>query len=138
MNDIVELAQKIATAAHKGQFRRDNKTPYIVHPRAVASRVSDDPTAQAVAWLHDTIEDTEETELSLIESGIPKPIVDSVVRLTKREAIGYEDYLHGIASDPVAVKVKIADMLTNLSDAPTEKQIIKYAKGLLILLDKQD
>lgn len=135
MNRIVQLARKVATEAHKGQFRRDGLTPYIKHPEAVASRVSDDTHAQAVAWLHDTIEDTEHTEDSLIELGLPKSVVSSVVRLTKSDGVPYETYMKEILSDPVATKVKIADMLTNLADTPTNQQILKYAKGLQILIE---
>ena len=54
---IVELAEKIATEAHQGQFRRGGSIPYIEHPRAVVSRVGDDLDTQVVAWLHDVVED---------------------------------------------------------------------------------
>jgi hypothetical protein len=47
---------------------------------------------------------------------------------------GVTPYLRRIKSDPVAKRVKIADMLANLGDRPSERQIVKYAKGLLILL----
>ena len=46
----------------------------------------------------------------------------------------YEDYLGGIKGNPIAKKVKIADMLSNLSDHPSDRQIVKYAKGLLLLV----
>ena len=54
--------------------------------------------------------------------------------LTKNDGLEYEQYLRRIKSDPVAKRVKIADMLANLGDRPSERQIVKYAKGLLILL----
>ena len=134
MEELVKLAIQIATSAHDGQFRRDGFTPYIEHPKAVATRVSEDAIEQSVAWLHDTIEDTKETQETLLAQGIPEPVVKSVVRLTKRPDLSYDEYLSSIANDPVARHVKIADMLTNLSDTPTDKQIRKYAKGLLYLL----
>jgi len=116
-----------------GQFRRGGVIPYIEHPRAVVSRVGDDQEAQIVAWLHDVIEDTEETADSLIKAGIPSKLVAAVELVTKpREAV-YETYLANIASCPIATKVKIADMLSNLADNPTKKQIQKYARGLLRL-----
>ena len=40
-----------------------------------------------------------------------------------------------IKQNKLAKSVKIADMLDNISDKPTEKQILKYAKGLAFLLE---
>ena len=131
--DLVILAESIATKAHEGQFRRGGVTPYIEHPRAVVSRVSGDFEAEIVAWLHDVIEDCGYTEESLVRAGIPTHCAAAVVLLTKTREMVYEDYLDEIAASPLATKVKIADMLSNLSDNPTKKQIQKYAKGLLRL-----
>lgn len=130
---IVELAEFIATEAHEGQFRRGGVVPYIEHPRAVVSRVGADEEAQVVAWLHDVIEDTDVTAEELVQRGIPAPLVEAVVALTKTRETVYEEYLEAIAASPLATQVKIADMLSNLADHPTKKQIRKYAKGLLRL-----
>ncbi len=136
MSNLPELARQIATAAHVGQFRRDGATPYIEHPQAVARRVAGDDRAEAVAWLHDVLEDTAETPQSLADKGIPADVIASVEALTKGEDVDYDLYLDGILADPIAKRVKIADMLTNLSDQPTNKQIRKYATGLLKLVDE--
>ena len=130
---LVQLAENIATKAHAGQFRTGGVLPYIEHPKLVAKRVLGDHEAQVVAWLHDVIEDTGETEESLIEAGIPSHLVDAVRLMTKTRESSYEDYLDRIASSPLATKVKIADMISNLADNPTAKRIRKYAKGLLRL-----
>lgn len=127
--------EAIASAAHHGQFRRDGQTPYIEHPKAVVSRLTGDTTAQAVAWLHDVLEDTSETVESLREQGISEDILEAVQDLTKDKRASYEEYLNKLTRNPLAKKVKIADMLSNLADAPTERQIRKYAKALLFLLD---
>jgi (p)ppGpp synthase/HD superfamily hydrolase len=132
--DLVAMAARIAKKAHDGQYRRDGITPYIKHPENVAKRLHGDQYAEAVGWLHDVLEDTKETSESLRTQGIPDEIIACVVKLTKRDDLNYEDYLAEIRADPLAKKVKIADMLSNLSDSPTNKQIIKYAKGLLVLL----
>lgn len=131
--ELVQHAEQIATQAHEGQFRRDGVVPYIEHPKAVAGRVSGDAETQAVAWLHDVIEDSDHTADTLLKAGIPSHLVSDVVLLTKTREMVYEDYLDRIASSPIATKVKIADMLSNLADKPTKKQIRKYAKGLLKL-----
>jgi len=127
---IVELAEKIATEAHAGQFRRGGAIPYIEHPRAVASRVGDDLDAQVVAWLHDVIEDCHVTADSLQEEGIPEKHVMAVLLLTKTKGVDYQSYLDRVAHCPLATRVKIADMISNLADNPTPRQIRKYAVGL--------
>lgn len=133
-DDVVALAAGIAKAAHEGQFRRDGTTPYIRHPESVAARLRGDPSAEAAGWLHDVLEDTRETAASLRAQGVPENVVACVETLTKREGLDYEQYIRNIREDPMARKVKIADMLSNLGDNPSEKQIIKYAKSLLALL----
>ena len=131
VKDMISKASQMAYRAHSGQFRRDGVTPYIRHPEDVAKRVGDDPIAVAVAWLHDVLEDSSFTLKDLLERGIPPEVVDAVYILTHRRDIKYEDYIAVIARHPIARKVKIADILSNLSDKPTDKQIEKYARALL-------
>ena len=133
--ELVKRSAELARAAHAGQFRRDGIMPYIEHPKAVASRVAGDPIAESAAWLHDVLEDTEVSVENLREAKISEEVIACVQLLTNKGDAGYERYLSRIKSDPVARKVKVADMLANLSDHPTERQIVKYAKGLLVLLN---
>jgi len=132
--DVAALAARLAHEAHAGQFRRDQTTPYVRHPEAVAQRVRGDITAEAVAWLHDVLEDTATSAEDLRAAGIPEEVITRVQLLTKSESMSYETYLASIKSDPIACKVKVADMLANLSDHPSKKQILKYSRGLLLLL----
>ena len=68
--NLDKLAEKIATNAHAGQDWRCGTVPFIEHPCADAGRLHDDDDADAkvVAWLHDVLEDTDETERSLLEA----------------------------------------------------------------------
>ncbi|HWB02066.1 MAG TPA: hypothetical protein VG796_03515 [Verrucomicrobiales bacterium] len=134
---LSEQAEEIARRAHKGQFRRDGMTPYIMHPAGVVARVGDCETRRAVAWLHDVLEDTKETPESLAAAGMPAEVVEAVVCLTRRPEVSYEDYLAGVLGNPLARAVKIADMLHNLSDGPSPKQIRKYANALLRLVEEE-
>lgn len=135
---LVNLARQIATGAHEGQYRRNGKTPYIEHPAAVASRAARAPESQAAAWLHDVLEDTEVTREELLDHGIPESVVAAVEALTKQDGLSYQDNLQRVASNELARGVKIADMLSNLADSPTENQIRKYARGLLVLLEEDE
>lgn len=137
--DTLTIAKQIASRAHSGQHRRDGYTPYINHPAAVAAKLAgESKVVIATAWLHDVLEDTTETPESLRAAGIPDSVIHAVEVLTKTDGVSYAEYLSGVRKNWIARKVKVADMLHNLSDAPTERQIIKYAKGLLALHANSD
>ena len=137
MKSIAELAKIIAFDAHKGQTRRDGKTPYFEHLKAVVSRLPDDDTTRAVGWLHDVLEDTDYTPEKLQELGIPDEVVFPVIMLTKEKGVSYEQYIEALRYTTHAKQVKIADMLSNLADTPTDQQIIKYSRALLKLIEHQ-
>jgi (p)ppGpp synthase/HD superfamily hydrolase len=124
----------LAKNAHKNHFRRDGRTPYFSHLIRVSDRVDSDEE-KVVALLHDSIEDKKLSEEELIRSGVPVKCIEAVKVLSKSNNEPYDDYLKKVKRNPLAKSVKIADMLDNLSDDPSEKQIKKYAKGLLYLLD---
>ena len=130
--DLTEI-RSIAESAFEGQTRRGG-APAIEHSKAVAAKVKGNELAEAVAWLHDVLEDTDVTAKDLLGRGVPKIVVTAVKTLTKPRWEPYEVYLERVKKDPLAAKVKVADMLPNLGDDPTERQIKKYAHGLLYLL----
>jgi len=72
MKNYLMSTAAIAEVAHRGQFRKYNKDPYIRHPMRVASRVMLIPEATeamvAAAMCHDVLEDTELTESLLRQS----------------------------------------------------------------------
>ena len=139
---MVKKVEAIATKAHLVQTRHDGVTPYIEHQKAVAAIVRGDEKAEMVAWLHDVIEDTAKEDKdrkkvrnSLKKKGVPRDVIEAVDLMTHSKGKSYGKYLEQIKSSSLAKKVKIADMLANLADSPTKKQIKKYARGLLFLLD---
>lgn len=125
------MAQEFAEKYHWGQFRRDGITPYIFHPAAIAQCFESD-YARAVAWLHDVLEDTD-ADIGDLASVFPAEIVDAVMAITKRDGQPYDDYLKQVDANPLAKLVKIQDIKHNLSDQPTEKQIMKYNIALRFL-----
>lgn len=132
--DIIENARTVAERAHRGQFRRDGTTPYLSHPAGVAGFLNgESPEVIAAAWLHDVLEDTKETADTLRADGVGEEVIAAVEVLTKRRWIPYQEYLAAVKANPVARKVKVADMVHNLTDSPSERQKTKYARGLLFL-----
>ena len=136
INLQIDKCAKIAIDAHAGQYRRDNKTPYIEHPYAVAKRVAHlGEKYVCVALLHDVLEDTKVTAHDLLTAGVEEDIVAAVQILTKHPNRNYDEYLKIVKLNNLACHVKIADMLSNLVDSPTNKQIRKYSQGLLFLTE---
>ena len=135
METMVDIARRVAISAHAGQFRRDGVTPYISHPFAVESLLmAESYEIRAAAILHDTMEENPKvTAEYLFLSRIPKDVIDAVVALTHLKG-DYRDYLRIVAMNPIARKVKIADMCHNLSCNPTPSQAKRYLAGLDFLL----
>ena len=134
-----DIAYELAKKAHEGQFRRDGVTPYFNHvvdvARIVQMRGGDD-LAIATALLHDTAEDGVLSFSQMKDAGIEDEIIEAVKLLTLDKEFTYDQNIKFIklSDNDIAIKVKIADNLSNLSDAPTDRQILKYAKSLQILM----
>ena len=150
-NADIENAMSTANLAHLGQERRSGE-PYIEHPVAVADIVyhfyPDDQTLCGTALLHDTLEDalkhgnvknTQEMADRITASfGDPdagQEALRIVQALTHEKGQPYEEYVAGLVDDSSALRIKLADMLHNLSSTPTDKQQAKYARALKVLMD---
>lgn len=125
-SSIVEQARIISTCYHQGQWRRSSyrqgqlgrtaKLPYIVHPQNVAKILYhhgyDDETTQAIAWLHDTLEDTAITYEQLSEL-FGKKIAQGVYLLTRN--VDREEYKQRLlTANTILQIIKIADTVDNL------------------------
>src|SRR5699024_8102125 len=56
MTNLITEAKTLAQQAHAGQTDKAGR-PYIEHVARVAAQVAFWPEAEAVAWLHDVVED---------------------------------------------------------------------------------
>lgn len=135
---IIMDARNLAMRAHAGQYDKAGRD-YIDHPARVAARVVH-REAQAVAWLHDTVEDTDVTLVELYRLGFPGDVVDAVDALTRRPDED-DSYYVRVRANPIALQVKLADIadntdprrLVHLDDVTVCRLIRKYAKALRIL-----
>ena len=129
----------LAYTAHHGQFDKGG-VPYIFHPIHLAEQMDDEITT-CVALLHDTVEDTDVT-LEQLAREFPREVVDAVSLLTHAEDVEYFDYVRAIKQNPIAVKVKLADLSHNgdpkriCNQGNQEKRRIKYAAARAILMEK--
>ncbi|MEO5764841.1 MAG: bifunctional (p)ppGpp synthetase/guanosine-3',5'-bis(diphosphate) 3'-pyrophosphohydrolase [Casimicrobiaceae bacterium] len=123
---LVERAFEFSESAHRGQFRKSGE-PYITHPLAVASILSQwrlDAEGLAAALLHDVMEDTSVTRNEL-ETTFGRPVaemVDGVSKLDQIEFNSREDQqaesfrkmLLAMARDVRVILIKLADRLHNM------------------------
>lgn len=108
---LTQQAMRLAYAFHDGQKDKAG-VPYIFHVAHVAEQM-DDEQSTCVALLHDTLEDTDVTEENLRRL-FPDVIVDAVVAMTHLKHEPYEQYVERVHRNPLATKVKIADLQHNL------------------------
>ncbi len=134
MKSELEVAQLLAIEAHEGQLRKDG-SPYTRHLELVASKV-DGQDAKVIAWLHDVLEDTDTTVADLQSNGISQTNIEIIQMLTKKREQCFEDYIDLIGRFELARKVKVADIIANLSDNPSNKQVVKFSKALIKLCGK--
>lgn len=125
----LDLAKALATYAHRGQVDKGGK-PYILHPLAVSEKLSDE-TDKIVGLLHDVLEDTDIRE-ETIRNLFGDLIADALVAMTHVDGVPYQHYIRVIAKNPVARRVKLADLDHNmdLSRLPevTSKDIERLEK----------
>ena len=135
-------AMKLAYKAHHGQFDY-NGIPYIFHPIHLAEQM-DDEISCCAALLHDVVEDTDIT-MEELSREFPPEVIDAVKLLTHDDTTPYFDYVRAIKANPIARKIKLADIAHNSdqsrcvgSDLPEEKLAFwkeKYAKATKILME---
>ena len=133
-------AMIIAYNAHHGQVDKSG-VPYIFHPIHVAEQMENEEEC-IVALLHDTVEDTNIT-FEVLEKEFSATVIEALKLLTHDESIDYFDYVRKLKSNPIAKKVKLADLYHNSDitrmENPTEKdwkRKEKYHKAILILLEE--
>ena len=127
--DLTRKAMDIAYKAHHGQVDKAG-SPYVFHPFHLAEQM-DNEIECVCALLHDVVEDTDVTFEDL-EKEFPKEVMDVLRLLTHDKDVPYMDYVNKLLDNPVAKKVKIADVLHNSDESRlaeiTEKDIKRRDK----------
>jgi len=147
----IHLAKYAATKAHQDQFRKNGKTPYIIHPERVARRVKffgGNHIGIIAAWLHDVMEDCDGGEgivretlqqMELLQQDRDE-IFAIVSALTKNDAVKGKsdklaDSLSRINRAPCqAILIKLCDRIDNLGDGRDHGE--KFLSGYLPLSDQ--
>ena len=114
---LLILARSLAKVAHAGQRRKGTGEPYYNHLRRVAE-AQGSARAKTIAYLHDVIEDTNVRGSTLLNLGFPEDVVADVLVLSRDVHESYADFISRTVrfGSLDALKVKLADLLDNLSD----------------------
>ncbi len=145
--ETLSKAYDFALKAHEKQ-KRDEGSPYIIHPIAVADILTElklDSATIATGLLHDTIEDTYAT-YNTIESEFGKEVADLVDGVTKisvfenqaisnSKAENFRKLILATSKDIRVLLVKLADRLHNMRTIKVvekEKQIRKAKETMEI------
>jgi len=118
--------------------------PTLDHVERVAARLSS-TTEKTVAYLHDLLEDTTYSREQL-KKDFPSKIVTAVLDLTRdNKGQDYMTYIRRLAPNPLARRVKIADLRDNLDrnrvipdEDLAEKLRARYREALDYLLAYKD
>ena len=137
--DKTKRALKLCFKAHKDQLDKSG-LPYVFHPFHLAEQM-DDEDSTIVALLHDVAEDSDYTLKDIRGMGFGKDVMDALTLLTHDESEDYMSYVKKIAGNPLARKVKLADLahnsdVTRLNHEPGEKdlqRLRKYEKAKVLL-----
>lgn len=124
MSDNIFKAIEFAQLAHKGQYRKGTKLPYIIHPLGVMEILLRENASEEVVIagiLHDTLEDTSTTAEEL-EQNFGKRVKELVLAATEPEHDApWEtrkqhtiDFIKGIEDEDVLL-LSCADKLHNLN-----------------------
>ena len=137
----LEDAIALAAQAHQGQvYPTPSGEPFILHPLRVMLQVEAD-IERIVAVLHDVVEDTAYTLDDLHRLGYPDEAIEALHRLTRRDGEPYEAYIGRVAGNPIARRVKLADLADNLANnrrleptAQNRARVERYERAQVRLL----
>jgi (p)ppGpp synthase/HD superfamily hydrolase len=149
--ETFEYALEFAIEKHKGQVRKGNKTPYILHPFSVINKIIENKESKntyllgTVAALHDVVEDCG-ISLKEISEKFGYYVAAMVEELTsdsdKISSMGKANYLlfkmNKMSS--YALVIKLCDRLDNVSDLDkvSKKFKEKYIEETNYILNNLD
>lgn len=130
-NAKLQAAIKLAGEAHLNDQWGDY--PYMVHLALVASELRElEPgniQLECAGWLHDVIEDHPEYRERIAEE-FPE-LLKSLLIDSRKEGETYDEYLTALidSHDPMAIKVKWADMKVNMGNQDPENIWGRYRRN---------
>lgn len=143
--DRLRRAISLAAFAHGTQVDKSGEL-YWWHVLRVGISLLPDVDAAIVGVLHDVAEDTGITGEPLLQcTDYSQEVMTAMYAITHQKWHSYEEYIREVATSPLAIKVKLADLADNsnperLAKLPTDVRTrleAKYASAKKILQEIQ-
>jgi hypothetical protein len=135
---LLESARLLSQKAHSNQVDKAGVDYFTGHIQTVVNSVHTHKE-KIVAYLHDTVEDTE-VSIEKIYEEFGEEIGDAVKVITKPGKLDYTKYIEGIKANELARAVKIADLKHNMDLSRLKvvgekdiRRVEKYRKALGML-----
>jgi (p)ppGpp synthase/HD superfamily hydrolase len=134
---VIKAAADHASQAHKGQLRKDRRTPYITHPARVAALVgmfNGSHVAVVSAWLHDVYEDCTPDWIKRTDKfieGLPLTVDEKTDIAAIVDALTKKNTFKGKPA-------RLSNSLERILDAPPEATLVKLCDRIDNLLDSAD
>ena len=136
--DMTKKVLRLCFDAHRNQTDKSGM-PYVFHPFHLGEHMDTEETT-VVALLHDVVEDSNYTLEDLKEMGYPASVINALTLMTHDPSVPYMEYVKAISTNPIASRVKLADLrhngdLTrlNIIDAKALPRVEKYTAASKLL-----
>lgn len=135
----LEHAIAIASKAHEGQQDKGG-APYILHPLRMMLQLETE-AERITAMLHDVVEDCEGCSFDRLRyEGFSEEIIEALKSVTKHNGETYEEFIRRSATNPIGVRVKLADLNDNCDltriGSPNKRdheRISKYRQAIALI-----
>ena len=131
---LTKKAMMICFETHKNQKDKSGM-PYVFHPFHLAEQMETEDEI-CTALLHDVAEDLE-------REGFSADTIEALRLLTHEKSVPYMDYIAALKGNPIARKVKLADLAHNSDIGRLAivmdkdlKRMEKYQKARNLLLEE--
>ena len=139
----IERALALALECH-ARAKDKAGAPYVLHPLRVMFRMkTEDEMTTAV--LHDVVEEGGSSLEELRRQGFSEEVVAALDCLTRNDGQSYEDYIEEVRRNPLAARVKLADLEDNMDlsriaepDEDDFRRLEKYKAAHLRLKSERD
>ncbi len=137
----IRKALRVAAIQHDKQYRKDNLTPFVIHPFEVAlivSEYTEDEDIISSALLHDLLEDTSGFSYEKLKEEFGETVANIVQSLTDEPLPDlnwnqkHQQYLENLKNtSDEAVLVCLADKYSNVSTAPVNQDRVWYYQAVI-------
>lgn len=123
-SEKVYFAIERSSILHNGQYRKDEKTPFIAHPFSVGfllAKYTDDEDIIIAGFLHDVLEDVDSYSREDMKREFGERITNLVLGVTHDNNLGWKErtdkYLEKLQENKDFIMISCADKVHNINSS---------------------